>query len=286
MSSLSLQWLSLLFAKALAVPALAGYSVTWYDEFDGPKGSFPTGGWNVKITTPAENFNDEQQFYTNYASNGQLWGDGQLFITPEKRGSNPQYWTSARLESQGAWYCPPGKAMIFQADLRGPDFTGNPSNLQGIWPAFWALGNACRNGGSWPDCGEWDIFETINDLGDKNQAVVHYKKTDGQNGSLSGQVQYTGGQYHTWAIKVDRRNSDWTQQKLIWYKDGAEYLTVTGANIGNFQIWEKLAYKSFFMILNVAVGGAGSHGGPWTSATIGGTAAALRVKYVAVYHST
>ncbi|KAF3225580.1 hypothetical protein TWF191_005280 [Orbilia oligospora] len=206
--------LSLFFAKALAVPALSGYSVTWYDEFDGPKGSFPTGGWNVKITTPAENFNDEQQFYTNYASNGQLWGDGQLFITPEKRGSNPQYWTSARLESQGAWYCPPGKAMIFQADLRGPDFTGNPSNLQ------------------------------------------------------------------------DRRNTDWTQQKLIWYKDGAEYLTVTGANIGNFQIWEKLAYKSFFMILNVAVGGAGSHGGPWTSATIGGTAAALRVKYVAVYHST
>ncbi|KAK6339983.1 hypothetical protein TWF718_009370 [Orbilia javanica] len=277
--------LSLLFAKALAVPALSGYSVVWSDEFDGPKGSFPTGGWNVIVRSPSQNANDEEQFYTDYASNGQLWGDGQLFIIPEKRGSNPEYWTSARFESQQSWACPAGKAMIFQADLRGPDFTGNPENLQGIWPAFWALGNACRNGGSWPDCGEWDIFETINDLGDKNQGVVHYKPVNAPHGSQSGQVQYTGGQYHTWAIKVDRRNSDWTQQKLIWYKDGTEYLTVTGATIGNFGIWEKLVYKAFYIVLNVAVGGTDSYGGKWTSKTVGGTAAALRVKYVAVYRS-
>ncbi|KAF3925821.1 Beta-glucanase [Dactylellina cionopaga] len=277
--------LCLLFARALAVPALSGYSVTWSDEFDGPLGGSPGGGWSRVVRTPSENANDEQQFYTEYSSNGQLWGDGQLFITPDKRGSNPEYWTSARFETTGAWNCPAGKAMIFQADLRGPDFTGNPANLQGIWPAFWALGNACRNGGSWPDCGEWDIFETINDLGDRNQANVHYKRTNGGHESRSGSVQYTGGQYHTWAIKVDRRNSDWNQQKLIWYKDGTEYLSVTGASIGDFKVWEKLAYKSFYIILNVAVGGDDSYGGKWTSATIDGTAAALRVKYVAVYHS-
>ncbi|KAK6345903.1 hypothetical protein TWF730_010246 [Orbilia blumenaviensis] len=277
--------ISLLAAKALAVPALSGYSVTWSDEFDGPYGGSPTGGWNRIVRTPAQNSNDEEQFYTDYSSNGQLWGDGQLFIIPDKRGSNPEYWTSARFETTGAWHCPAGKAMIFQAELRGPDFTGNPSNLQGIWPAFWALGNACRNGGSWPDCGEWDIFETINDLGDRNQGVLHFAKTNGDHDSRSGQVQYTGGQYHTWAIKVDRRNSDWNQQKLIWYKDGTEYMSVTGANIGNFQIWEKLVYKSFYIILNVAVGGTYSYGGKWTAATIDGTPAALRVKYVAVYHS-
>ncbi|EPS36027.1 hypothetical protein H072_10473 [Dactylellina haptotyla CBS 200.50] len=278
--------LCLLFAEALAVPSLSGYSVTWYDEFNGAKGGFPTGGWNRVVRSPSQNANDEQQFYTDYASNGQLWGDGQLFITPLKKGSNPVYWTSARMETTQAWNCPAGKAMIFQAELRGPDFTGNPANMQGIWPAFWALGNACRNGGSWPDCGEWDIYENINDLGDRNQGTVHYQKTNGEHGSFGNGVQYTGSEYHTWAIKVDRRNSDWTQQKLIWYKDGQDYLTVTGSQIGNFQIWEKLVYKSFYIILNVAVGGDGSWGGKWTSATIDGTAAALRVKYVAVYHST
>ncbi|KAK6542238.1 hypothetical protein TWF694_006201 [Orbilia ellipsospora] len=283
----------LLLGEALAVPpALSGYSITWYDEFDGALGGFPTGGWTRKVVTDpsSQNSNDEVQYYTEYSSDGELWGDGQLFIIPHKKGlgtsASPYYWTSSRFETTGSWSCPAGKAMIFQANLRGPDFTNNPSNLQGIWPAFWAKGNACRNGGSWPDCGEWDIYETINDLGANNQATLHYKPTNSDHAQFSGKIDYTGAEYHTWAVKVDRRNSDWTQQKIIWYRDGTDYLTVTGSQIGNLGIWTKIAYSPFYMILNVAVGGAGSYGGAVTPSTIDGTAAALRIKWVAVYHST
>ncbi|KAK3369555.1 hypothetical protein B0T24DRAFT_681560 [Lasiosphaeria ovina] len=47
--------------------------------------------------------------------------------------------------------------------------------------------------------------------------------------SLLGYGKPHPGIYHTWAIKFDRRDSDWTKQRLIWYRDGAEFYAVTGA---------------------------------------------------------
>ena len=266
-------------------PHLHGYRIVWADDFKGGKGGLVDDSkWKQVANTP--NYNGEVQIYTEYASNAHLSGDGQLYIVPILKGSDPnKYWTSARLESVEAWTCSAGKAMIIQAEIQVPDFTGSPAKFAGFWPAFWTLGNSRRTANvGWPKCGEWDIFEVTDKLGDQNAGILHFVDAAGQNnGSFSGHVTYQGGVYHTWAIKVDRRNGDWKKQALTWYLDGKEFYQVTGAMIGTEQQWQELAWDPYYVILNVAVGG-GYPGFP-TNDTISGFDASMRVKYVGIYET-
>lgn len=276
---------SLLTATVRAsIPILDRYHVRWSDDFNGNQGDLVDQvKWNQ--IARANNPNGEVEVYTNGASNAHLSGDGQLYIIPKKSGSNPAAWTSARLESTGAWACEESKATVFQAEILVPDFTGSPSKFAGLWPAFWTKGDLFRTSNvGWPKCGEWDILEVTNKLSNTNFGTLHFTDANGQhNGAFSGGVKYQGGSYHTWAFKVDRRNSDWKQQKLTWYLDGKDYYHVTGADIGTYQQWTELAYKKFYIILNVAIGG--DYPGYPTENTVGGFDASMRVKYAAVYGS-
>lgn len=154
-----------------------------------------------------------------------------------------------------------------------------------------AKGQSQREGTPWPLCGEWDIFEVTNKMSNRNQGTLHFSKEPGKcdsggacdDGSHSGSINYEGGKYHTWAFKVDLRPIDWIQQKLVWYLDGKEFLTVTGRDIGRLEQWKRLAHAPYFMLLNVAIGG-GYPGNP-TSATVSGFDASMRVKYAAIYKS-
>ncbi|KAJ7793293.1 glycoside hydrolase family 16 protein [Mycena olivaceomarginata] len=278
--STSLLTLSLFLATASAtIPAMSGYHVVWSDDFNGAQGvGVDHSKWN-QIVGPTGN-NGELEVYTSGTGNVHLSGDGQLYIIPTKSGST---WNSGRLESTTSQSCASGGAMVFQAEIWVPDFTGSPAQFAGLWPAFWTKGQNYRSSGvGWPKCGEWDIFEVTDKLSNKNQGTLHFANPDGShNGAFSGQVTYAGGQYHTWAFKVDRRNSDWTQQKLTWYLDGTAFYSVTGAQIGGFTQWTELAYNPYYIILNMAIGG-GYPGNP-TSSTVSGYAASMRVRYVAIY---
>ena len=138
----------------------------------------------------------------------------QLFIMPQKKDGR---WISAKLEGKEAYGCPDGKQLILQAELR----VGNASSdrQDGIWPAFWALGESRNRGVEWPECGEWDIMET-SDGHDWSLASVHFgEMTDGKyNGKKKGltspQNKFKNTDFHTWTIKVDRRNSDWKKQTI------------------------------------------------------------------------
>ncbi|KAH8808797.1 glycoside hydrolase family 16 protein [Xylogone sp. PMI_703] len=274
--------LCLLLSTAWAsIPQMDGYHVVWSDDFNGAQGTqVDHSNWNQ--IAKSDNPNGEIETYTSGSANAHLSGDGQLYIIPKKSSSG---WTSARLESVGAWACSATHAVVFQAELWVPNFTGSPAKFAGLWPAFWAKGNTFRTENiGWPACGEWDIFEVTDKLGDQNQGTLHYQDANGQhNGAFNGRVTYAGGQYHTWAFKVDRRNNDWTQQKLTWYLDGKEFYHVTGAMIGTTEQWHELAWSPFYIILNVAIGG-GYPGNP-TSSTVDGYDASMRVRYVAVYES-
>ncbi|KAJ6451291.1 glycoside hydrolase family 16 protein [Mycena sanguinolenta] len=262
-----------------SIPALSGYSVVWSDDFNGNQGvGVQSIKWVQKVG-PTGN-NGELEVYTSGTSNVHLSGDGQLYIIPTLSDGT---WYSGRIESNAEWSCNQGEAMIFQSRLWVPDFTGSPAKFAGLWPAFWALGNIYRSSGApWPLCGEWDIFETSDKMGDVNQGTLHFLDANGNNnGNFHGSTTYTTGAYHTWAFKVDLRNSDWTEQALIWYLDGIEYYRVTGAMIGTYTQWSELAYDDYFIILNMAIGG-GYPGNP-TSQTVSGYDSSLRVEYVAVY---
>ena len=101
--------------------------------------------------------NSEVQSYTTATRNLQLSGGQTVQLVPWK--STTGQWTSGRIESVDSFTPTAGKEMIIQGSLR---FGGNAqANKQGMWPAFWLLGDAVRHGTPWPQCGELDIMEQI-----------------------------------------------------------------------------------------------------------------------------
>ncbi len=123
-----------------------GYTLAWSDDFNGPDGSSPDlKKWSYDIGGNGWG-NNELEYYTNRTQNAQIKG-GNLVITAQQEaytgadGVSRNY-TSARLKTQGLFSQAYGR---FEARIKIP--AG-----QGMWPAFWMLGNDITSVG-WPKCG-------------------------------------------------------------------------------------------------------------------------------------
>ncbi|KAI1383947.1 glycoside hydrolase family 16 protein [Hypoxylon trugodes] len=262
-------------------PAESGYSLVWSDEFSGPAGSLPNQSkWNIIVKGPNQG-NQEVQNYTASTSNSSVNGSGALHITPQH---NNGQWTSARLEGKEAFNCPDGHRMLLQAELRTGTFPF--AQQSGIWPAFWALGNDIRNGKnvSWPQCGEWDIMENAHGAS-FSLGTLHYGRGGTDHLSKGGRTEFEVETFHTWAIKVNRGPSNWQDETLEWWLDGKKFFQIKGSDIGDGELWGRVAHKSFFPILNVAVGSNFPGGGQPNDQTTTGLGSGLQVKYVAFYRS-
>jgi beta-glucanase (GH16 family) len=190
------------------------------------------GGWG----------NNELETYTNRTQNGQVQ-DGNLVITANKEtytgtdGIARQY-TSARIKTQGLFDQKNGR---FEARIKIPQG-------QGIWPAFWMLGNNIGTVG-WPNCGEIDIMENIGKEPDKVHGSMHGPGYAGGN-SLTGTYAVPSGKFgddfHIFAI-------EWETSVVRFYVDGKLYETRTPADIPPGTSW--VYDHPFFILLNVAVGG-------------------------------
>jgi beta-glucanase (GH16 family) len=220
--------------------------LTWSDEFDGPAGQAPNqskwkydiggGGWG----------NNELEYYTSSTSNAALDGNGNLVITA--RRENPagyscwygscQY-TSARLLTADRFTQAYGR---FEARIKIP-------RGQGLWPAFWMLGNDIGSVG-WPNSGEIDIMENVGFEPSTVHGTIHGPGYSGA-GGLGGGYTLPGGQqfandFHTFTV-------DWASDSITWYVDGQQYVRKTPADLGGNR-W--VFNHPFFMIMNVAVGGS------------------------------
>lgn len=200
--------------------------------------------------------NNEVQDYTTSNRNIQISGGGTIQLIPLK-SSNGQ-WTSGRIESRYTFTPAPNKATVIEGKIR---FGDNPAaNKQGIWPAFWLLGDVIHQGTPWPRCGELDIMETINGT-PLGYATVHCGSYPGgpctEPVGLPTTTNLADNGWHTWTLKIDRAagNGDFKKEVLEWSIDGRVFKTLTGAQIGDQGIWGTLAHSPLFMILNVAVGG-------------------------------
>lgn len=218
-----------------------GWSLVWADEFDGPElnGEY----WNRQIEPPGR-FNEEWQRYTGNADNAFI-EDGHLVIRARHHGDRhgKGHYSSARLNtaSKQTW-----RYGRFAARIRLPDG-------KGMWPAFWMLGaNIDENGGDtpWPQCGEIDILEFY---GSKDHATVeaniHYAGADGKHRAMGAQAfKLTQGKFsnafHVFEI-------EWTERRIAWFVDGQEYaaIAITDPVYAEF-------HEAFFLLLNLAVGGA------------------------------
>ncbi|KAK3316985.1 concanavalin A-like lectin/glucanase domain-containing protein [Apodospora peruviana] len=261
-----------------AIPGKSGFRTIWSDGFQGGSGSLPDGK-NWQLITGVHT-NNEVQDYTTSNRNVQISGGGSIQFVPIK---TPQGWTSGRIESKYTFTPQPGKVTIVEGKIR---FGDNPRDQkQGIWPAFWLLGDSIHQGTPWPRCGELDIMETING-NPTGYGTVHCGNNPGgpcnEPIGRPATVGLPDNGWHTWSIKIDRTNSgNFRNENIQWSLDGRVYSTLTGADIGEEGVWGTLAHSPLFIILNVAVGG------DWPGAPNGNTkdswGSMMEVEYVAVY---
>ncbi|MET7365332.1 family 16 glycosylhydrolase [Streptomyces sp. NPDC005566] len=253
-----------------ATPANAASAAaqTWADEFNGAAGSAPDSSkWTLE-TGGSGNGNNELQYYTNSTQNASLDGNGNLVITARKSsGSGLQCWygacqyTSARLNTARTFTQAYGR---YEARIKIP-------RGQGIWPAFWMLGDDLGSAG-WPNSGEIDIMENVGYEPNTVHGTIHGPGYSGGAG-IGASYSLPGGRafaddFHTFAV-------DWSPNAVVWSVDGQTYQTRTPADLnGNKWVFD----HPFFIILNLAVGGN------WPGSPDGSTAfpQTMTVDYVRV----
>jgi beta-glucanase (GH16 family) len=219
--------------------------LVWQDEFDGPNGSEPDPTkWKAEIGGTGWG-NRERQLYTAPPKNAALQ-DGMLAITArsERPGAicwygNCQY-TSARLVTEGRFTQRYGR---IEARIKVP--TG-----QGIWSAFWLLGDDYRRVG-WPASGEIDIMEHLGHKPSTIYGTAHGPGYAGGESPLHAKTVLPEGQrfaddFHVFAI-------EWEPEVLRWYVDETLYQTRTPADLPVGVRW--VYDHPFYLLLNVAVGG-------------------------------
>ncbi|KAK0732999.1 concanavalin A-like lectin/glucanase domain-containing protein [Lasiosphaeria miniovina] len=277
----ALSFLSLFssLAAATQIPGYPGFHSIWSDGFGGGAGQSPNGGQWTTVTNL--HVNNEVEDYTMSNQNVQLSGGDTIQFVPHRNASGQ--WTSGRIESKATFTPQQGKVMMVESMIRFGD--GPSDRQQGIWPAFWMLGDSIHHGTEWPRCGELDIMERINGQF-TGYGTTHcgYSKSGGPCNEPNGRfetVAISDNGWHRWSLKIDLTNSDWRAQTIQWFYDGRGYHTLSGGTIGDAAIWGSLAHSPLFIIFNVAVGG--DWPGPPNGATVDSWSSMMEVSYVAVY---
>lgn len=265
-------------ASAIAAPDMPGFNVLFSETFNGAAGTTPnTDVWNIAT---AIDTNAEIQTYTTSNINLQNSGGETVQFVPRKSAAG--VWTSGRIETVGAWTPEDGKVMVIQSSIL---LGGNAQvNKQGLWPAFWCLGDAIRHGTQWPLSGEIDIFEQVNGVPTAYGTLHCGSDAGGPCVEPLGRQASTAlpsDGFNTWGVRIDRTNSDWTQQTIQWQLNGATFNTVTGADIADAGTWATLAHSPLYILLNLAVGG--DWPGAPNAETLDGYGSMMEVEYVAVY---
>jgi len=252
-----------------ASPA-APWTLTWSDEFNGPEGS-PVDASKWVTETGGNGWgNDELEYYTNRPQNSHEH-DGNLVIKvlQEKYtgadGVTRKY-TSARLKTLGKFDQTYGR---FEARIKIP-------RGQGIWPAFWMLGNDIDKPG-WPACGEIDIMENIGKEPAMVHGTIHGPGYSGAQGIGSpyriSEGKAVADDYHVFAV-------EWEPSVIRFYVDKDLFATRTPADLPKEAKW--VYDHPFFLLLNVAVGGNWP-GSPDATSTF---PQEMLVDYVRVYRRT
>lgn len=244
--SISLAIVVLLSCLFIAIPASAAngdWQLAWSDEFNGSAGTgVDTNKW-VYETGGGGWGNGELENYTNRTDNVYMEQDPNnannrfLVIKAIQEAYGGNQYTSGRIKTQGKFSFQYGKV-----EMRAKLPYG-----QGIWPAFWMLGDDIGSVG-WPNCGEVDIMEFVGSTPTKTYGTIHGPAYDGA-GGLGAWHDYPAGftnDFHTYSI-------EWEPNVFRWYFDGQLFQTRTVEDLAGRQ-W--VFAHNFFLLLNCAVGGA------------------------------
>jgi len=214
------------------------YELVWADEFNYT--GFPDSTkWVYDTEGNADGWgNKESQHYTVARKENAFVTDGKLKITAIKEQYEGKEYSSCRLLSNVAW-----KYGRIEINAKIPDG-------RGTWPAIWMMpGGWSFKDGNWPDVGEIDIMEHVGHDPGVIHASAHSKDYQWQK-----QTQKTGTiniadaseKFHSYIL-------EWTPELMKAYVDDKLYFEYKNEGLGK----SKWPYdKPFYLILNVAVGGA------------------------------
>jgi beta-glucanase (GH16 family) len=241
-------------------------TLVWSDEFEA-SGSPDSTKWKYDIGTGAEIFgqpgwgNNELQYYTDQPENIRV-EDGMLKITARKESFGGSNYTSAKILTRGIFERTYGR---YEARIQLPFG-------QGIWPAFWLLGDDSNGSVIWPQIGEIDIMEYRG----QEPTIIH--------GSVHG-PGYSAGQAEsdTYQLANERFDSDffvfaieWEPNSIKYYVNDILYNEITPTDVNGEWVFND---NKFYIIMNVAVGGS-FVGSPNNSTPFPQT---MLVDYVRVY---
>lgn len=219
----------------------ADWVLKWEDNFDGAEGESPSAAnWTFDIGNGDNGWgNGQLEYDTDRPENVSLDGQGNLRITAREEAYEGFDYTSGRIKTEGLFAQRYGR---FEANIQLP--LG-----QGIWPAFWMLGDDFRTVG-WPQCGEIDIMEYRGQAPNVANGAIHgpgYSGGQALSGSYTREGAGFNEGFHIFAV-------DWTPTSITWSVDGVTYLTIGLESLPDGTEW--VYDHPFFLILNVAVGGS------------------------------
>lgn len=234
------------------------FNLVFEDEFE-VNGSPDPANWSFDIGRGPLNDgwgNNELQFYK---SENTIVQNGYLIITAKSEEGNS--YTSSRLKSRNKFEQKYGR---FEARIKLP--LG-----KGMFPAFWLLGeNFCEaqtqignnvicdsslpnyEAGNvlWPQCGEIDIMEYLGNKPTEVFGTIHGPGFSGGN-SISKKYNLSNDRFdndfHVFGV-------EWTENHINWYVDNVLYNQITRQDVEE-KGGEWVFNNSFYMILNLAVGG-------------------------------
>lgn len=211
----------------------SAYKLVFHDEFDGPNGSTPNpdiwrvsprgnSQWNRFIST------DKRVYYLN---------DGNLVTRAMRSPTNPDSMITGAVESSGKYSFKYGR---IEARIYTNKHWGN-------FPAFWMMPDDQSRG--WPNCGEIDIWEQINeeDWAYQNIHTEYRYKHLTHSYPVKNSARVTMDRYHTFGL-------EWTETELKWFIDGEQVFR--SYRINEPQYWEEQwpFNKPFYIMLNQSVG--------------------------------
>lgn len=222
------------------IPTPDGFTLVWSDEFDGDE--INSSYWNYETGDgtdyglPAGWGNNELQIYTNSEENSGITTDGTssvLHITAKEDGAGG--YTSAKMTTKDLISVRYGRVDVRAKLPKG----------QGIWPAIWLLGEN-RGIVDWPGCGEIDIVELLGNEPATIYNTIHY--TNGE--------QRKGEEQNVFNLPNEDFNADYHVFTIEWTPEFIKFI-LDDQLLSQMPIEDDMKefQRSFYLIMNVAVGG-------------------------------
>ena len=247
---------SLLTVLGLALNAFAqDYTLVWNEDFT--EASLDQQVWNIEVNGDGGGNNELQYYAEKGVSLGiePTTGKHCLILTATKEDYSGKKCTSGRVNTKNKMYYTFGR---IDARIKFP------KTANGLWPAFWQMGNNYDQVG-WPRCGETDLIE----LGHQN---AFNKGTQDRyfNGAMhvgsKWDAVWSEAKSVTWDYSVEDTfhivTMIWTPESIEMYMDkeahpeyGPYFKAKLEPNDNEWYNRQVIFGKPNFIIANLAVGG-------------------------------